>query len=131
MRRPEGNVRWKTPIDFHGAAHPSDRFFLVAKVEFRQTGEQTPQVGSVISRTEAQRLPPARELRSPQVGRAESCHRQFERSRRAMLAHAVGNAVTRAFRDDAGAPPQGDGRLGCVTAGESDEAKVVPLKGKR
>ena len=56
MRRPEGNVRLETPIDFHGAAHPRDRFFLVAKVEFRQTGEQTPQVGSAISRTEAQRL---------------------------------------------------------------------------
>lgn len=61
----------------------------------RQTGERTPQVGSVISKTEAQRLQHV--LRSPQVGRAESCHRQFERGRRAMLAHAVGNAVTRAY----------------------------------
>lgn len=47
---------WKLLLISNGAAHPRDRFFLVAKVEFRQTGEQTPQVGSVISRTEAQRL---------------------------------------------------------------------------
>ena len=32
--------------------------------------------------------------------------------------------------DDAGASPQGDGRAASL-AGESDEAKVEPLKGKR
>jgi hypothetical protein len=43
-------------VDIDRAAQPRHCFFLFAKVELRQTGKQTPQVGSAISGTEAQRL---------------------------------------------------------------------------